>query len=238
MSRPLGLKGLVHAWTGRPPAPASRPPCPPGSACWRVGTNFSISAAFYTGYAARERGLSREQYRTITLGDTIPGIVAPGLMTILAIIVAAVAVDRGGTDSTSLAQLAGVLEPVAGTAGSKVFALGFFAAAFSSVIADATAGGTLLADGIGWGNALDNRRVKALICLVLTFGLAVTLINGGKSPEQLLNTAQALTVVFAPVLGVLLFVLANNAELMGPAPGRTPWASWDSSRSSPPATGS
>ncbi|TDC20721.1 divalent metal cation transporter [Streptomyces sp. 8K308] len=187
-----------------------------------VGTNFSVNAAFYTGYATRERGLRREQYRTITLGDTIPGIVAPGLMTILVIIVAAAASDRSGTDSASLGQLAGVLEPLAGAAGSKVFALGFFAAAFSSMVANATAGGTLLADGLGWGNSLDNPRVKGLICLVLAFGLAVTLVNGGQSPEQLLITAQALTVVFAPVLGVLLFVLANNAELMGAMRNR-PW---------------
>lgn len=180
-----------------------------------VGTNFSINAAFYTGYATRERGLRRHQYGDITLGDTIPGIVAPGVMTILVIIVAAAATQRTGTAAATLDQLAGVLEPLAGTAGSKIFALGFFAAAFSSMIANATAGGTLLSDGLGWGNKLSGRRVKGLIFVVLAFGLIVTLLAGGQSPVQLLILAQALTVVFAPVLGVLLFVLANNKQLMG-----------------------
>jgi Mn2+/Fe2+ NRAMP family transporter len=187
-----------------------------------VGTNFSINAAFYTGYATRERGLKRSQYGSITLGDTIPGIVAPGLMTILVIVVAAAATARTGVEAGSLEQLAGVLEPLAGTVGSKIFALGFFAAAFSSMIANATAGGTLLSDGLGWGNSLQSRRVKALIFIILGFGLTVTLVAGGESPVQLLILAQALTVIFAPVLGVLLFVLANNKKLMGDMRNR-PW---------------
>jgi Mn2+/Fe2+ NRAMP family transporter len=179
-----------------------------------VGTNFSINAAFYGAYATRERKLTREQYSTITVGDTIPGIVAPGVMTILVMIVAAAAASQTGAQTATLAQLAGVMEPLAGQIGVKVFALGFFGAAFSSMIANATAGGTLLADGLGWGNLLDSRRVKVLIVAVLAFGLTVTLLAGGTSPVQLVILAQALTVVFAPVLGILLFVLANNKGLM------------------------
>ena len=60
-----------------------------------VGTNFSLNAAFYAGYASRERGLRREQYRETTLADTIPGIVAPGIMT--ALVIAAAAAVLGGT---------------------------------------------------------------------------------------------------------------------------------------------
>lgn len=187
-----------------------------------VGTNFSINAAFYTGYATRERGLRPDQYRAITIGDTIPGIVAPGLMTILVVIVAATAATRTGVEAASLGQLTGVLEPLAGEIGSKIFALGFFAAAFSSMVANATAGGTLLSDGLGWGNSLDRKRVKALILVVLGFGLAVTLVAGGQSPVQLIIVAQALTLVFAPVLGVLLFTLANHKGLMGDLRNR-PW---------------
>ena len=179
-----------------------------------VGTNFSINAAFYAGYATRERGLDASQYREITMKDTIPGIVAPGIMTALVIIVAAAATAQSDVAVDSLPALAAVLEPLAGQAGSTIFALGFFGAAFSSMIANATAGGTLLSDGLGWGNSVDNPRVKALILVVLAFGVAVTLLNDG-SPVQLLILAQAMTVVFAPVLGVLLLVLANNRRLMG-----------------------
>lgn len=177
-----------------------------------VGTNFSINAAFYTGYAARERGLRRDQYRDTTLADTIPGIVAPGVMTALVIVAAAAVL--GGAEGSSLAQLAGVLEPVAGPAGRIIFALGFFGAAFSSMIANATAGGTLLADGLGYGNRLSSVRVRLGILGVLVFGAAVTAV-AGSSPVQLIIVAQALTVVIAPLLGILLILLANNRRLMG-----------------------
>ena len=180
-----------------------------------VGTNFSINAAFYAGYASRERGLRRDQYRDTTLADTIPGIVAPGVMTALVIVAAAAVLGGTGQAGASLGQLAGVLEPIAGDAGRIIFGIGFFGAAFSSMIANATAGGTLLADGLGYGNRLSSLKVKLGILAVLAFGAAVTVIAGGASPVQLIITAQAVTVIVAPILGVLLIILANNRKLMG-----------------------
>jgi Mn2+/Fe2+ NRAMP family transporter len=202
-------------WSGA--AAGLMPTIPPGTGLLLValvGTNFSINAAFYTGYASRERGLRRDQYRESTRVDTIPGIVAPGVMTALVIVAAAAVLEGTGGKQTGLAQLAGVLEPIAGETGRVIFALGFFGAAFSSMIANATAGGTLLSDGLGWGNKLSSMRVRLGILGVLTFGAAVTVVAGG-SPIQLIIGAQALTVVVAPLLGILLVILANNRKLMG-----------------------
>jgi len=202
-------------WSGA--AAGLLPTIPPGTGLLLValvGTNFSINAAFYTGYATRERGLRRDQYRESTWVDTIPGIVAPGVMTALVIVAAAAVLHGTGGKQTGLAQLAGVLEPIAGETGRVIFALGFFGAAFSSMIANATAGGTLLSDGLGWGNKLSSMRVRLGILGVLTFGAAVTVVVGG-SPIQLIIGAQALTVVVAPLLGILLVILANNRKLMG-----------------------
>ena len=179
-----------------------------------VGTNFSINAAFFTGYASRERGLQAKDYRTSTIADTVPGIVAPGIMTALVIVAAAAALQNTGTGAASFPELANVLRPVAGDLGTTLFALGFSAAAFSSMVANATAGGTLLSDGFGLGNTMDQRSVKAGMLIVLGFGLAVTLISSG-SPVELIITAQALTVIVAPLLGLLLFVMATRRDVMG-----------------------
>ena len=75
-----------------------------------VGTNF-LNAAFYAGYASRERGLRRDQYRETTIADTIPGIVAPGVMTALVIAAAAVLSGKGGPEGATLQQFSAVLEP-------------------------------------------------------------------------------------------------------------------------------
>ncbi len=52
------------------------------------------------------------------------------------------------------------------------------------------------------------------VLAVLAVGAVVTAAAGG-SPVQLIIAAQSLTVVVAPLLGVLLLVLANNRQLMG-----------------------
>jgi manganese transport protein len=181
-----------------------------------VGTNFSLNAAFYAGYTSRERGLRRDQYRETTIADTIPGIVAPGIMTALVIAAAAAVLSgQGGPEGATLQQFSAVLEPLAGEAGRTIFALGFFGAAISAMIANATAGGTLLSDGLGWGNRLSSWRVRLGVLGVLTVGATVTVLAQGTSPVKLIIIAQALTVVVAPLIGILLVILSNNRRLMG-----------------------
>lgn len=178
-----------------------------------VGTNFSINAAFFTSYATQARKTRADQYADTTLTDTIPGIVAPGIMTALVIMVAAAVLGHTGQRVDTLPQLASVFEPLAGPVGYYIFTLGFFAAAFSSMLANATAGGTLLSDGLGWGGSFDSLRTKMLVGCVLVFGLLVTAFAPG-SRVQLIILAQAMTVLVAPLLGVLLVLMANN-KLLG-----------------------
>jgi len=177
-----------------------------------VGTNFSINAAFFTSYATKARGVRRDQYGDSTLTDTIPGIVAPGIMTALVIMVAAAVLGQTGERVETLPQLAAVFEPLAGPVGYYVFVMGFFGAAFSSMLANATAGGTLLSDGLGWGGSFDSPRTKILVGCVLAFGMVVVAFAPG-SRVQLIILAQAMTVLVAPMLGVLLVLTANNSVL-------------------------
>ncbi|EME55363.1 Nramp family transporter [Rhodococcus ruber BKS 20-38] len=179
-----------------------------------VGTNFSLNAAFFTAYGIRERRRTEAEYRRTTVADTVPGIVAPGIMTSLVIIVAAAVLGRAGTEATTLTGLAKVFEPIAGPVGSTIFALGLSGAAFSSMVANATAGGTMLSDALGKGPSASTPAAKRTSALILAFGLIVTLVFTS-SPIQLIIVAQALTVLIAPLLGLLLLVMSNNHELMG-----------------------
>ena len=65
-----------------------------GFSSWRWSAPTSPQRRVLRRYASRERGLRRDQYRETTIADTIPGIVAPGVMTAL-VIAAAAAVLRG-----------------------------------------------------------------------------------------------------------------------------------------------
>ncbi|WP_247628779.1 Nramp family divalent metal transporter [Microbacterium croceum] len=179
-----------------------------------VGTNFSINAAFYTAYGTKERGRTEADYRDVTIVDTIPGIIAPGIMTALVIVVAASVLGQTGEAAPTVVALASIFEPLAGPVGSTVFALGFFGAAFSSMIANATAGGTMLSDGLGRGASSNSLTAKLVSAGILLFGIAVT-VAFQESPVQLIVVAQALTVFVAPVLAALIIVMANRGTLMG-----------------------
>ncbi|WP_231728647.1 Nramp family divalent metal transporter [Arthrobacter sp. EPSL27] len=179
-----------------------------------VGTNFSINAAFYTSYGVKEHKRTRADYRDITLVDTIPGIVAPGIMTALVILVAASVLGQTGGEATSIGALASIFEPLAGPVGSMLFALGLSGAAFSSMIANATAGGTMLSDAMGRGAKAGSPAARIVTGVILAFGLIITL-SFQSSPVGLIVIAQSLTVLIAPLLGVLLIVMSNKTAVMG-----------------------
>ncbi|MFF1382163.1 Nramp family divalent metal transporter [Arthrobacter sp. NPDC058288] len=179
-----------------------------------VGTNFSINAAFYTSYGIKENGRTRADYRDITLVDTIPGIVAPGIMTALVIMVAAAVLGKTGAEAGTINALASVFAPLAGPVGSVLFALGLSGAAFSSMIANATAGGTMLSDGLGRGAKAGSPTARIFTGVILAFGLVVTL-SFQSSPVGLIVIAQSLTVLIAPLLGALIVIMANKKAVMG-----------------------
>lgn len=60
-----------------------------------VGTNFSVNAAFYTSYGTKEHKRTENEYKDLIIADTIPGILAPGIMTMLVIVVAAATLGLG-----------------------------------------------------------------------------------------------------------------------------------------------
>jgi manganese transport protein len=179
-----------------------------------LGTNFSVNSAFYASYAIREKGTPRDQYRDTTLTDTLAGIVAPGVMAIMIMIAAASILWGEGRTVEEATDMARILEPVAGPVAGIIFGLGIFGAAFSSMVANATAGGSLLADAANLGNRLESKRVKALITVVLLFGATIALLFGS-FPIQLIITAQALTIFVVPYLGIMMLLLANDNRRMG-----------------------
>jgi manganese transport protein len=179
-----------------------------------VGTNFSINAAFYTSYGIKEHRRTRADYRDITLVDTIPGIVAPGIMTALVIMVAAAVLGKTGAEAGTISALASIFTPLAGPTGAMLFALGLSGAAFSSMIANATAGGTMLSDAMGRGAQAGSPAARIVTGMILAFGLIVTL-SFQSSPVALIVIAQSLTVLIAPMLGILIVIMANRRSIMG-----------------------
>lgn len=72
----------------------------------------------------------------------------------------------------------------------------------------------MLSDGLGKGSSSGSGASKVVSGIILAFGISVTLAFQA-SPVQLIVIAQALTVLVAPVLAILILVMANRRRLMG-----------------------
>ncbi len=179
-----------------------------------LGTSFTLTGAFYAMYSIREKGTRVEDYKETTLVDTLPGVVAPGLMTALILIASAAVLAPLNKEVDSAADLASALVPIAGDAAFVIFGVGYFAAGFTSLIVNATVSGSLLSDGFGRGYELSRTSVRVFGTIVPLVGLFFAILLGDL-PIAGIITAQALIILVMPLLGGLMILLANDKRLMG-----------------------
>ncbi|WP_013627110.1 NRAMP family divalent metal transporter [Rubinisphaera brasiliensis] len=176
-----------------------------------IATTFSIAGAFYQAYLVREKGWSRQDLKK-GLGDSITGIAALGLTTMMIMSTsAAVLYGRVEPDSLkSATDVAAQLEPLFGQFAALLFVLGIFAGAFSSFLVNASIGGVLLSDGLGLGAKLDQAWPKRFTVLALACGMGVAIATLLTDVDLvgLIIFAQALTVLGGPVLAISLLYLA------------------------------
>ncbi len=174
---------------------------------------FSVVGACYQSYLMQER-------RRINPGapqsgrDSFPGILILGIMSAIVLICAASVLHPQGLKVNSGSDMAKVLEPLFGNYASAFFLIGLFGAAFSSLIGNASLGGTLMADALGHGSNFNLKIVRALIALVMFIGAVIAIIFGNL-PIQLMIFAQSITILVVPFIGIALYLIANDRAVMG-----------------------
>ena len=126
-------------------------------------------------------------------------------------IAAAATLNPAGIAVSSPAALAQILEPI-GPWAVILFAIGLWCAAFSSMIGNSTIGGTMLAGVFkADGGGLSSLPVKICISLVIILGGIIAIVFGGV-PIQLIITAQAVTILAVPLIGVVMVLLARHRD--------------------------
>lgn len=176
-----------------------------------IASCFSIVGAFYQSYLEQENrstGVSTGKSKSST------GILLLGVMSAVVIICAAAVLHPQGKSVNSAAEMSGVLAPLFGSYAANLFLAGLFGASFSSLIGNATVGGSLLGDALGMGSKLNSRAVKGLIALVMISGASIALIFG-KLPLELIIFAQSVTIFLVPLIGFAMYAVANDASIMG-----------------------
>jgi len=191
-SIPIGSFGLVIAFT---------------ASC------FSIVGAFYQSYLVQER-VKANPGTTERRNDSFTGIIILGIMSAIVLICAAAVLHPKGIPVSSASDMAKALEPLFGRYASTLFLTGLFGASFSSLVGNATVGGTLLGDALGYGSRLDSKVVKYLIALVMIMGAAIAIVFG-KLPLELIVFAQSVTIFLVPFIGIAMYTIANDGQIMG-----------------------
>jgi manganese transport protein len=191
-SVPAGSLGLVIAFT---------------ASC------FSIVGAFYQSYLVQERIRLNPEIKENNR-NSITGILILGLMSAIVMICAAAVLNRQGIHVGSASDMALALEPLFGSYASTLFLLGLFGASFSSLVGNATVGGALLGDALGYGSQLESKVVRLLIALVMVIGASIA-IAFGKLPLELIVFAQSITIFLVPFIGIAMYAIGNDEKIMG-----------------------
>jgi Mn2+/Fe2+ NRAMP family transporter len=174
---------------------------------------FSIVGAFYQSYLVQER--NRLHPNVVQTGkESFVGMCILGLMSAILLVCSAAVLHPRGVVINSATDMAEALEPAFGKYAAYLFLAGLFGASFSSLIGNATIGGSLLGDAFGYGGTLSSKASRALIALVMLIG-AVVAIWFGKLPLQLIVIAQAVTIFIVPFIGIAIYLVANDRKLMG-----------------------
>lgn len=174
---------------------------------------FSIVGACYQSYLVQERKKLRPDL-VQTGKESFLGMVILGLMSATLLICAAAVLHPKGIEIQAASDMAKALEPAFGKYAAWLFLAGLFGASFSSLIGNATLGGTLSGDALGYGGQLESRNVRILIALIMLVGATVAIIFG-KLPLQLIIIAQAVTIFVVPFIGIAIFIVANDKKIMG-----------------------
>jgi Mn2+/Fe2+ NRAMP family transporter len=190
-SIPLGSTGLIIAFT---------------ASC------FSIVGAFYQAYLVQEN--KKQGTEDIAQNRSFTGILILGLMSAVVIICAAAVLHPQGIKVNSASEMSKALEPLFGTYAAQLFLAGLFGASFSSLVGNATVGGSLLGDSLGFGNKLSAKSVRGFIALVMICGASISLIFG-KLPLELIIFAQSVTIFLVPFIGFAMYAIANDTKIMG-----------------------
>jgi manganese transport protein len=174
---------------------------------------FSIVAAFYQSYLVQERIKFNPEIKEHN-SNSITGICILGVMTAIIMICASAVLNKQGIKVASASDMAKALEPLFGSYASGLFLLGLFGASFSALVGNATLGGTLLGDSLGFGSQLSSTTTKVFIASVMVFGAVIAIIFG-KLPLELIVFAQSVTIFLVPFIGFTMLGVSNDKKIMG-----------------------
>jgi manganese transport protein len=184
-----------------------------------VGTTFVITAAYYQAYLVRQKGWKEPELKS-GLMDARIGSGIMFLITLMLVSTAAAGLYTGAVVKlSSPVAVAVALEPTFGPSGKVIFCFGLFSAAYSSFLVNSMIGGFILSDSLGLGSKPTDLWPRLLTAAALLTGMIVALASMilGFDRTPTIIAAQAVTVIGAPLIAVVLLWLTSREDVMGKA---------------------
>ncbi len=177
-----------------------------------VATSFSIVGAFYQSYLVRERGWKKGDY-PVCRREALTGIVVLGFITMMVITAAGAVLYPRGISVASAADMGEAIRPLFGDFSSTVFMTGLFAASFSSLIGNASLGGSIIADTLSIGSKMEDWPLRLAIILIIITGALLSVVFS-EMGLRLIVLAQRLTILFVPFIAVFILLAANDRSVV------------------------
>lgn len=178
-----------------------------------IASSFSVVGAFYQSYLVQEKGWKKKDTR-ICMRESLTGILLLGLITSMVLLTAGTVLYPKGIEVNSAAEMGRTLEPLFGTFASSVFMIGLFAASFSSLIGNATLGGSVFADALSLGRKLSSLPLRIMVMVIIVTGGVIAFIYSDLQ-LNLIVFAQGITIVIVPLIGLFIYLIANSVSLSG-----------------------
>lgn len=214
----MGLAFLVNAVAVRPDLGAVGaglvPTIPEGSAyliAGLVGTTVVGYNLFLHASTVQEKWDGPAEL-TECRTDTYALVIVGGLIT-ASIVITAASVFPAGTEITDVGAMADQLEPLLGGYALTFFAIGLFAAGFTSAMSAPLAGAYATAGVLGWERDLTSTRFRAVWMTILSVGIVFSGL--GYNPVQVIVFAQVANGILLPILAVFLIYAMNSNDLLG-----------------------
>ncbi len=178
-----------------------------------IGTTVVPYNIFLHASSAAKKWQDKKDVKTMRL-DTIIAVGLGGIISMSIIITAAATMNASGIEVSNGADMATALEPLLGSWAMWFFAIGLFAAGFTSMITAPVSAAFATAGILGWGSDMKKWKFRIVWMIVLIFGVVLTSLNQS-SPTEIIVVAQAANAVILPIIAIFLYIMMNRKKELG-----------------------
>lgn len=145
--------------------------------------------------------------------DTAVSISVGGVITLAVMVTAVGSMFVRGIAAKEGADLAIALHPLLGDAAPWVFAVGLFAAGFTSAVAGPLGAAYAITGVLGLSNDLRSKPARIVWISILVVGGIIAMT--GYNPIEIIVIAQAANGLLLPIVAIILMIVMNNKRIMG-----------------------